>query len=125
MTGIKYLLDTNIILGILKSNPVVTALISERSMLVNECACSAITRMELLGYPGITDAEDALIRKKLESLTLLSLTLPIEDVAIEFRRSRKVKLPDAIIVATAKYYNIELITLDQQLMTMISEKTAT
>jgi len=53
MSGIKYLLDTNFILGILKSSPAVVAEVSKRKIFAAECAYSAITRMELLGYPGI------------------------------------------------------------------------
>ncbi len=43
MSGIKYLLDTNFILGILKSSPAVLAEVSERKILAAECAYSAIT----------------------------------------------------------------------------------
>jgi predicted nucleic acid-binding protein len=76
MSGIKYLLDTNFILGILKSSPAVVAEISERKIPAAECAYSAITQMELLGFPGITNAEDNLIRHKLERFTHVSLTSP-------------------------------------------------
>ena len=119
MSGINYLLDTNFILGILKSSPAVLGEISERKILASECAYSAITRMELLGFPGITSAEDGLIRQKLESFTPISLTLPIEDVVIKLRQTRKIKLPDAIIAATAIFAGVELLTLDQHLLAVV------
>lgn len=50
MNGIKYLLDTNFILGILKSNPLLLAEASSRRLLAGECSYSAITRMELLAF---------------------------------------------------------------------------
>lgn len=118
MSGIKYLLDTNFILGIFKSSPAVVSAVSERRILAAECAYSAVTRMELLGFPGITSTEDSLIRQKLERFTHLSLTSPIEDIAIKLRQTRRVKLPDAIIAATAIYANVELLTLDRQLLTV-------
>jgi predicted nucleic acid-binding protein len=37
MNGSNYLLDTNFILGILKSNPVVVAEVSSRSVYTSEC----------------------------------------------------------------------------------------
>ncbi|MEO6974562.1 MAG: type II toxin-antitoxin system VapC family toxin [Gallionella sp.] len=120
MSGIKYLLDTNFILGILKASPAVVAEISERKILAVECAYSAITRMELLGFPGITSAEDNLIRQKLECFTHVSLTLPIEDAVIKLRQTRKIKLPDAIIAATAIYTDVELLTLDRHLLAVIN-----
>jgi hypothetical protein len=38
MNGIKYLLDTNFILGLLKSSPEVMALVTQRNLLTSECA---------------------------------------------------------------------------------------
>ena len=119
MSGIKYLLDTNFILGILKSSPAVLTEVSERKIHAVECAYSAITRMELLGFPGITSEEDNLIRQKLERFTHISLTPAIEDVAIKLRQSRNIKLPDAIIAATAIYTDVELLTLDQHLLAVV------
>jgi predicted nucleic acid-binding protein len=42
MSGLKYLLDTNFILGILKSTPAVLEIISFRQIRVAECGYSAI-----------------------------------------------------------------------------------
>lgn len=116
MNGINYLLDTNFILGILKSSPPVLFEISQRGILASECAYSAVTRMELLGFPGITVSEETLIRQKLENFTYISLTPAIEDWVIQLRQTRKIKIPDAIIAATAIFYGIELLTLDKRLL---------
>ena len=51
MNGINYLLDTNFILGLLKSNPDTLALINDSRIGLQQCAYSAIARMELLGFP--------------------------------------------------------------------------
>ena len=123
MSGIKYLLDTNFIIGILKSNPVVLADMSARQVLVGECAYSAITRMELLGFPGITREEELLIRQKLAKITYLPLTSATEDLAISLRQTRTVKLPDAIIAATALCFGLELLTLDKRLATIAQAET--
>ena len=120
MSGIKYLLDTNFILGILKSSPAVLSEVSERKILAAECAYSAITRMELLGFPGITSVEDNLIRQKLECFTLASLTTPIKDVVIKLRRTRKIKLPDAVVAASAICTGVELLTFDQHLLAAVN-----
>jgi hypothetical protein len=52
MRGIKYLLDKNCIPGLLKATSEVLDLVPQRTLLASECAYSAITRMELLGFPG-------------------------------------------------------------------------
>jgi predicted nucleic acid-binding protein len=120
MSGNKYLLDTNFILGILKSDPIVLAQISKRQLRVGECSYSAITRMELLGFQGITREEAALISQKLDCLTYLPLTEHIANVVIDLRQARKIKLPDAIIAATALCSRIELLSLDQHLLSVVN-----
>lgn len=119
MSGTKYLLDTNFILGILKSDDSVLAELSSRRILAAECSYSAITRMELLGFHRIAQNEEAIIKQKLEHFSYLPLTKDIEDKVIDLRQSRKVKLPDAIIAATALCLGIELLTLDQHLLTIV------
>ena len=120
MSGNKYLLDTNFILGILKLDPIVLEQVSSRQLRVGECSYSAITRMELLGFHRITREEESLIRHKLDRLTYLPLTANIENAVIELRQTRKIKLPDAIIAATALCSAIELLTLDQHLLSVVN-----
>jgi len=79
--------------------------------------------MELLGYPGITADEDALIRQRLAQLTYLAISSAVEDKAIELRRSRRVKLPDALIAATALCHGLELLTMDVGLQSVLHSAT--
>jgi len=124
MSGIKYLLDTNFILGLLKATPEVLAIVTERDLLASSCAYSAVTRMELLGYPNITSDEERLIADRLSKFTYLSISSEVEDLAIALRRTRKLKLPDALIAATAIHYGLELLTMDQALLA-VAKKTNT
>jgi predicted nucleic acid-binding protein len=119
MSGVSYLLDTNVILGMLKSNPEVMAMVSSMGLMSKQCAYSAITRMELLGYPGITTGEDSLIRQRLAKLTYLAITTEIEDKAIDLRRARRVKLPDALIASTAMIHGLTLLTMDIGLQAVV------
>lgn len=70
---------------------------------------SVINQIELLGYNG-TPKE----MKPLEDFIQYSNILPLsEDVAlktIELRKAYKIKLPDAIIAATAIVFNLTLFT---------------
>jgi len=75
MNGINYLLDTNIIIGLLKGNEQAVNLTQGISL--SACAFSAITRMELLGFVGITDHEERTIKALLDRMTYLSLTQSI------------------------------------------------
>ena len=76
--------------------------------------------MELLGFPGITSAEEVLIQAKMASLIYLPITSAVEDLAIRLRRTRRVKLPDAIVAASALDAGAELLTFDQQLQSLMA-----
>ena len=116
MNGINFLLDTNFILGLLKATPEVLAIVEVRDLLASSCAYSAVTRMELLGYPNITPDEEGLIADRLSKFTYLSISSEVENLAITLRRTRKLKLPDALIAATAIHHGLELLTLDEALL---------
>ncbi len=76
---------------------------------------SIITEMELLSYPGLSDAEAQLIYSFLSHLTIININDVIKNLAIQWRRQYKLKLPDAIIVATTLSLEATLLTNDQQL----------
>jgi hypothetical protein len=48
--------------------------------------------MELLGFAGITDHEERTIKALLDRMPHLSLTQPIEELTIQFRRQHRAKL---------------------------------
>ena len=124
MSGTKFLLDNNFIIGLLKPDPAVLAEVSTRTVAIAQCFYSAITRMELLGFPGISRDEESIIRQKLERLRYLPLTRAIEDVVISLRQARKIKLPDAVIAATAICAGAELLTLDKHLQSIVQKTKA-
>jgi len=65
MNGIKFLLDTNFVLGLLKATPEVVEKVRQMDILASSCGYSSVTRMELLGYPNITSDEERLIADRL------------------------------------------------------------
>lgn len=115
MIGIKYLLDTNFLIGLLKASPDVVSVVLAKQVLVSEYAYSFMTRMEILGFEGLKQVERLLIQNKLDQLKRLQLSIAVEEKVIEIRTSRKVKMPDAIIVATTLVHGLELLTLDLRL----------
>jgi len=123
MSGVKYLLDTNFILGMLKSTPEVLAILTTKGLLASQCAFSAVTRMELLGYPDITVDEDALIRQRLAQFRYLAISPAVEEKAIQLRRIRRIKLPDALIAATALCHGLQLMTMDFGLQSVLNDAT--
>lgn len=79
MSGIKYLLDTNIIIGMYERNPEVISLFKSKQASINECAFSSVTRMELLGFPEISADEINIISSLLNQMNHLTINRAIED----------------------------------------------
>lgn len=113
MSGIKYLLDTNIILGIVKANPDVVVKI--KGLNLKDCAYSSVTRMELLGFPDITEHEIKVISALLNKMNNIAIDFAIEDETIKLKQQHRIKLPDAIILATSLNREIKLYTMDKSL----------
>ena len=107
---LKLLLDTNIIIDFLKQNSAVFDLSS--LFLQHECFTSVIVKLELLKYPYITPDEERTVFEFLRLVPVMSLNALIENETIALSRSTKLKLPDAIIGATAIVYGAELVTRD-------------
>lgn len=84
------------------------------------CGYSAITRMELLGFPGISVSERRLISQKLSCLVYIPLTPLIEDETIRLRSSYRIKLPDAIIAASSLVSGSQVLTHDKALLKIIN-----
>ena len=112
MNGIKFLLDTNIVIGLLKQG---LDILPKSNIKPENSAISQITRIELLSFPQITPEEENIIKAFINTVTVISISEVIEKETINFRRARGGKLPDAIIIATALAHNLELITLDSRM----------
>ncbi len=108
MSGNSLLVDTNILIYLFKGNERVYELLYERDLWV-----SFITEMELLSFDGHTTGEIQTIQRFLSNCKVIDINRSIKDTTINIRKTNNLKLPDAIIAATAHYLNIPLITADK------------
>ena len=106
MTG---LLDTNVALYLLGGK--LTA-----PLPVGDYGLSVISEMELLSWPSLTAQEEIRVQAFLRTVTLCELTQGIRRQAVRLRREERLRLPDAIICATALEHQMELWTNDQRLL---------
>ena len=83
---------------------------------------SGITEIELLSYPGLSSAETLSIGNFLARTNLIDLTTEIKREAIAIRRSSKLKLPDAVIAATALSLQATLWTADALLAKTLGDR---
>jgi predicted nucleic acid-binding protein len=75
---------------------------------------SIITYMEVYAFELTAQAESDLIDEFFESVEIIEINKEIADQAILYRKNKtkKIKLPDAIILASAKYAKADLLTDD-------------
>lgn len=71
---------------------------------------SVVSSIEVLGWPHHTDGTFAQAKKLLDQFQEQSLSSQIVSECINLRRQRTIKLPDAIIAATALHLQIPLVT---------------
>lgn len=71
---------------------------------------SEVARMELLGWQNATPAQLAPVQAFVSRAILLPINESVILKVIEIRQTKKIKLGDAIIAATALVHNLKLIT---------------
>ncbi|MEQ9359959.1 MAG: type II toxin-antitoxin system VapC family toxin [Coleofasciculus chthonoplastes F2-STO-03] len=116
MTQNLIVLDTNVVLYFLGGR-LTNPLLSEQYFV------SVITEIELLSYPSLSSDEEVQIRDFLAKLIVVELESNIKDLAITFRKQYKLRLPDAIIAATAQVLNATLFTNDVKLTNLTEINT--
>jgi predicted nucleic acid-binding protein len=108
MSGNSFVLDTNIVSFFLNGDANLLSYFNYTNIHL-----SFITELELKSIPGLSKADLKKLDAFLETCIITDINSPIKEAAIRFRRSLKVKLPDAIIAATASYLGYELVTADK------------
>ena len=114
MNGTRYLLDTNAVISIINGNQQLIALLNNASFI----AFSIISIIEFLSYTNLSDKDKAVFQKMIEEASVINITQTdseLIDSIITIRKSYKVKLPDAIVGATALAYDCKLISNDKEL----------
>lgn len=106
MSGSKLLLDSNIAIYLSKR-----ALTIGHFAQAGDILCvSLVTYMEVVGYKFTDANEESFTTRLFSNLQHLPITQAVAERVIAYRKLRKIKLPDAIILATAREYNCQLVT---------------
>jgi len=103
MGFMKAVFDTNILIDYLIGNLLAKKEIEQ----YQSPQISIITKMEIL--VRVTDNEE-IIKEFLNGFNIIPLNDEIAEIAVNIRKENKIKIPDAIIWATAKYTDSLLIT---------------
>ncbi len=104
----KAVFDTNILIDFLSGLEAAREELARHDVAL----VSAITWMEVMA--GATPAEDASLRAFLMRFRVLPVDEAVMEAAVAIRREQSIKLPDAIIWATARCEYALLVTRDQR-----------
>lgn len=106
----RILVDTNLLIyffGGIQS--------AKQVLIGKEIHFSFITEIELLGNSNISASQEKIIKEFLSFYNKHTYSSAIERMAINIKKTQKVKVPDAIIAATSIVYDIPLLTSDKAL----------
>ena len=112
MNGSRVLLDTNSIAALLQGNLDLVELLKS----VEWIGISIISEIEFLANPALNEEDKALFENfinRIDIIDLNHLDTVLLTLILEVRKKSKIKLPDAIIAATAIHNNAKIITSDE------------
>ncbi len=69
--------------------------------------------MGLLSFHGLTEEQQQWLYRFIGSIGVINLDDNVKDKAIELRKNHRMKLPDAIIAASAIENGLELVSRDK------------
>lgn len=117
MNGNPFLvLDTNVVLYHLGGR-------LQKPLEKKQYVISIITEIELLSYPSIQSDEVNTIQNFVNDVTVVELKNSIKTETIALRRKYNLKVPDAIIAATALKIAAPLLTNDKKLLSVSEIET--
>ena len=109
--GIKYLWDTNTAIYYLQRQfPPSAEHFMDSILQEYQPSISAITEIELLCWKTASESDLAVLKDFIEDSVVFELEKDIKLKTVELRKTQKIKLPDAIIAATAIVQNLTLLT---------------
>lgn len=108
MSGDRIVVDTSLIINLFNGIEEVQELITDRNLFV-----SIISEIEVLSFPNITTKDSELLKSFLSECYIVDIEPAIKEITIDIRSRFKVKLPDAVIAATAIYFDLPLFTMDK------------
>lgn len=112
MNGERYLLDTNALIYLLAGTHDVTKHIQQATWL----GISVVSQLEFLSFSSLSDRDQQLFADfiaRVEVVSLEARQTALLSMVIDIRRTYNLKLPDAIIAATAQHYRATLISSDK------------
>ena len=115
MLGDRWLLDTNALIALLAGHKGLREKVESAEWI----GVSVVSVLEFLGFDGLTDADRDLFKEFLQRVTIVDLSYSNAELmrrVARLRETRTLKLPDAIVAASAACCLATLVTNDAKLL---------
>ena len=122
MNGSRYFLDTNAIIKLLRGDRILCDKLESAEWV----GISIISHLEFLFFPSLSGQDKELFTVFESRVNVVELSMNQPDLLVEVirvKQSTGLKLPDAIIVASAKVNNALLLTEDQEILKRLPSQT--
>ena len=107
MNGISIMCDTNPLIYLLDGNKDIAQFLDNKQLYI-----SVITELELFGKQNLSTHDSELIESLIGNCFVIDIEPEIKRIYKEIKQQYTIKLPDAIIAATALYLDLPLLTFD-------------
>ena len=119
--GKEYLIDTNILIYYYDDQLPSKSVEMVDDIFSKSFNISVITKIEFLGWLNYDERQYRNAVLLAGGARVFSLTESIANKAIELKRKKRIKLPDAVIAATCLVYDFTLVTRNQADFTSIED----
>jgi len=106
----RYLIDSNILIYFITASASDDVLATIKKILLPSFFTSIITKIEVLGWNKHTEESYSMTNDLLKYGTIIPVDEAVAAYAIHLRRKTNIKLPDAVIAATAISLSATLVT---------------
>jgi len=113
----RFFLDTNAIVSLLRGEESVRLIIAHPQWI----GISIISHLEFLSFPNLNECDRELFKKFSQQVDVIGLDIEnrlLMQTIVDMRRQYRLKLPDAIIAATAVCQNATLVTADRDFQSL-------
>lgn len=104
--GKRYLIDSNVLIGYIGKLLPLVAHTTVTTIIDEEFNISFINKIEVPAH----SSADSTLRDFIELAAMYDINNDIIEQTIDLRKNFKIKIPDAIVAATALVYNLTLVT---------------
>ena len=107
----KFLLDTNAVIALLAGHAPLTTLLQSATWV----GITVITELEFLSFSNLSERDKLLFeqfKSRIEVINLETNNTALIQAICQIRQAHRLKLPDAVIAATAKHCEATLLSND-------------